>query len=86
MPVLTIRKLDEATKARLKTRAASHGRSVEEEAREILKNAVTEDTLSGRALAESIRRRLEPVGGVDLDLQPRQPMPERVAYAAGGNS
>ena len=37
MAAITIRKLDEATKVRLRVRAAQHGRSMEEEAREILR-------------------------------------------------
>jgi len=71
---LTIRKLDDAIKARLRIRAAHHGRSMEEEAREILKVAVTRDPAPALNLAESIRRRMEPLGGVDLKLPSRQPV------------
>jgi len=35
MATVTIRRLDEAVKSRLRIRAARHGRSMEEEAREI---------------------------------------------------
>ena len=41
MATLTIRQLDEKTKTRLRVRAAHHGRSMEEEAREILRSALT---------------------------------------------
>ena len=41
MASLSVRKLDEETLARLRARAASHGISMEEEARRILKEAVT---------------------------------------------
>src|SRR5215216_2944498 len=40
MATILIRRLDESTKARLRIRAAQHGRSMEEEAREILRQAV----------------------------------------------
>lgn len=40
MTSLTIRNLDEATKQRLRIRAARHGVSMEEEVRRILKEAV----------------------------------------------
>jgi plasmid stability protein len=85
MPGIAIQEIDEATKARLQTLAESHGRSLEEEAREILKSAVVAETLNGRDLAESIRRRLEPVGGFDLKLDPRQPMSERTHLGANTN-
>ena len=38
MSSLTVRNLDEAVKQRLRQRAAANGRSMEEEAREILKS------------------------------------------------
>ena len=40
MASLTIRKLDETLKSRLRMRAAAHGRSMEEEARVILREAL----------------------------------------------
>jgi antitoxin FitA len=42
MPSLNIRRLDEETHARLRIRAAEHGRSMEEEARQILRSVVTD--------------------------------------------
>lgn len=42
MASITVRKLDDSTKAALRIRAAHHRRSMEEEAREILRNAVAE--------------------------------------------
>lgn len=41
MATLTIRQLDEKTKTRLRVRADQHGRSMGEEAREILRSALT---------------------------------------------
>jgi plasmid stability protein len=75
MAVLTIRNLDEATKARLRIRAAQNGRSMEAEAREILHRAVMQETPSdtGGGLASRIHRRFAPFGGVEPDLPPRDP-------------
>jgi plasmid stability protein len=72
MASITIRKLDDAVKSRLRIRAARHGRSMEEEAREILKVAVTKKASQTLNLAESIRRHIVPLGGVDLALPSRQ--------------
>jgi len=76
MASITIRNLDEQTKERLRVRAAHHKRSMEEEARNILRAALTEDTITPRNLAEAIRRRFQPFGGVDLRLPAREPMRE----------
>ena len=76
MASITIRKLDEQTKARLRVRAAHRQRSMEDEARNILREALAEEISTPRNLAESIRRRFRPLGGVDLRLPVRQPMRE----------
>ena len=75
MASITIRNLDAAVKRRLRVRAAEHGRSMEEEAREILRRAVGAPAAPGN-LGETIHRRFGAIGGVDLDLPPREPMPE----------
>ena len=74
MPSITIRKLDEQTKARLRVRAAHHQRSMEDEARNILRAALAREAATPRNLAEAIRRRCEPLGGVELPLPAREPM------------
>jgi plasmid stability protein len=66
MASITIRNLDDHLKARLRVRAAHHGRSMEEEARHILRAILTEEPGSSTNLADSIRRRFAPLGGVDL--------------------
>jgi plasmid stability protein len=66
MASITIRNLDDALKARLRLRAARRGRSMEEEAREILRAALNEQHGERRDLASVIRRRMAPFGGVDL--------------------
>jgi len=71
MASITIRRLDEGLKARLRVRAARHGRSMEEEARHILKAGLAE-AARGPNLAEAIRRRVAPLGGVELQIPARQ--------------
>ena len=74
MATLTIRRLDEGVKARLRIRAAHNGRSMEEEARKLLTAALADQTKAPQNLFESIRRRIEPLGGVELEIAPREPM------------
>ena len=74
MASITIRRLDDAVKARLRIQAARHGRSMEEEARHVLSAALKEESKRTLNLAEAIRRRIAPLGGVDLDLPPREPI------------
>ncbi len=71
MSSLTIRKIDEPTKGRLRLRAARHGRSMEEEARVILRSALSGGEGEQINLAEAIRQRFAPLGGVDLEDIPR---------------
>ena len=68
---LTIRKLDEQTKARLRVRAAERGRSMEEEAREILRSALTASRPTTGDLADRIHRRFVRFGGVELPVLKR---------------
>ena len=72
MASITIRRLDDSVKAKLRVRAATHGRSMEEEAREILKAELTPTRPQGLNLAEIIRRHIEPLGGVELKLPKRE--------------
>jgi plasmid stability protein len=82
MASLTIRKLDERTKARLRVRAAHHGRSMEEEAREILRSAVGDVSPGITNLAESIRKRFAALGGVEMKLPKRDPIKQPPDFAA----
>jgi plasmid stability protein len=75
MASITIRKLDEKTKARLRIRAAQHGRSMEEEARTLLRTALEGGTATGK-LADAIRTRFGRLGGVNLRVPAREPMRE----------
>ena len=76
MASMTIRNLDEKLKARLRMQAAKHGRSMEDEARDILRSALSTASVRTGSLAKSIRRRIEPLGGVELQISPREPMRE----------
>ena len=71
MARITIR-IDDTVKTKLRLRAASHGRSMEEEACEILKSGLSGKPLPRRNLAQSIRRHIEPLGGVELALPRRE--------------
>jgi antitoxin FitA len=72
MTSLTIRNLEPPTKAKLRVRAAEHGHSMEQEARQILKAALNDETAPKTHLADAIRRIFEPLGGVELDIPPRE--------------
>jgi plasmid stability protein len=74
---LNIRQLDPTLKERLRIRAAHHGRSMEAEARAILREALTNPRpASGTELVDAIRRRFAPLGDVELELPPRAPARE----------
>ncbi len=79
MASITIRNLDDDVKTRLRVRAAEHHRSMEEEARQILREAVGQKK-GLQNLASAIRARIAPLGGVDLELPPREPGREPPAF------
>ncbi|MFO1467614.1 MAG: hypothetical protein U1F35_14435 [Steroidobacteraceae bacterium] len=74
MASMTIRDIDDRLKAKLRLRAAHHGRSMEEEAREILRTVLSSSRSTKGSLVDSIRARVEPFGGVELKLAPREPI------------
>ncbi|TXL69432.1 plasmid stabilization protein [Vineibacter terrae] len=80
MASITIRNLDEPLKARLRIQAAMHGRSMEDEARDILRTALNQEPAPPGNLAAAIRARFAPLGGVDLPEAPREPMREPPAF------
>lgn len=79
MTTLTIRNVDAALKERLRVRAARRGHSMEAELRAILHDALVSDEDRGPDLAQAIRRRFAPLGGVELE--PHPPVPPVVPPA-----
>ena len=74
MASITIRNLDEGLKQRLRLRAATHGRSMEDEARDILRSTLSVESRKQGNLAEAIRQRVAPLGGVEIEIAPREPI------------
>ena len=72
MAVMTIRNIDDVIKRRLRVRAALNGRSMEDEARDILRSALSTDEPRSRNLAQAIHERFSALGGVDLPVAPRE--------------
>ena len=72
MASITIRNLEDDVKTRLRRRAAGNGRSMEEEARVILAEAVDREAAPEMGLGTAIHGLFGPLGGVDLDLLPRE--------------
>ena len=73
MASITIRNLDDEVKRRLRVRAAEHGRSMEEEARDILRQVVGQPSTPTN-LGQAIHARFAAVGGIALPTTKRGPM------------
>ena len=76
MASMTIRNIDDQLKARLRVQAATHGRSMEDEARDILRSALSAEPARTRTLVEAIRARIEPLGGFEFELPVRETIRE----------
>ncbi|HEY6769425.1 MAG TPA: hypothetical protein VI386_32175 [Candidatus Sulfotelmatobacter sp.] len=74
MASITIRRLPESTKQRLRMRAARNRRSMEQEARELLETALGQKEPETENIGEAIHRRFAALGGVDLKIPPRGPI------------
>lgn len=81
MAVMTIRNIDDAIKKRLRVRAAVNGRSMEDEARDILRSALSTDDPRPRNLGQAIHERFGPLGGVDLPDVLREAIREPVDFS-----
>ena len=82
MAALTIRNIDDSIKAGLRVRAAQHGRSMEDEARRILAQALrdTDNANAEHALGTRLHEHFAGLG--DVPLPPRRsarPAPDLVA-------
>ena len=76
MASITVRNLDDGLKRRLRVRAAENGRSMEQEARDILRAALDEDAAPSKNLGTAIHELFRPIGGMELEILPREPMRE----------
>jgi plasmid stability protein len=76
MASITIRNLEDALKARLRMSAARHGRSMEEEARTILRAALAHEAAAGQDLVQRIRTRFASLGDVAFAQPEREAMRE----------
>jgi plasmid stability protein len=74
MATLTIRDLDDSLKLKLRIRAANRNHSMEEEARLILRAALTEPPSDSIDLAARIRSRFSGLGDVELPIATREPV------------
>ena len=81
MSSITIRNLDDGLERKLRLRAARRNRSMEEEARDILRCALSQEVGPTDNLADRIRRRVEPLGGIELELPPRGPLRDPPDFA-----
>lgn len=75
MAAITIRRLSEQTKERLRVRAAAHGRSMESEARHILDEALSRPLRADLNWAQQLVELTRDAGGGPL------PIPERTDQA-----
>ncbi|TDO52405.1 plasmid stability protein [Kribbella sp. VKM Ac-2527] len=71
MAAITVRNLDDHVKQRLRIRAAQHGRSMEAEVRAIIVEAVGAEDEPKNILTR-LRESAAELGGVDLDIPPRE--------------
>ncbi|WP_419909186.1 FitA-like ribbon-helix-helix domain-containing protein [Candidatus Poriferisodalis sp.] len=76
MASITVRNLDERVKRRLRIRAAEHGCSMEQEARDILAAALDDETASSGDLGTAIHELFRPFEVELLQVPPREPMRE----------
>ncbi|RCW43685.1 Arc-like DNA binding dprotein [Halopolyspora algeriensis] len=82
MATLTIRGLDDELHARLRVRAAQHGRSMEAEVRAILQDQLSSSPLPAWGLGSRIHARFATIEDAELDLPSRSEAPRAAAFDA----
>jgi antitoxin FitA len=85
MITLTIRNIDPAIKDKLRRAAAAHGRSMEEEVRIILRNALTQPAPAS-GLGSRVHARFAALGGVDLRAPERDEAPRAAHFDDGATA
>jgi antitoxin FitA len=78
MSTLTVRNLDEDLKTRLRVRAAQHGRSMEAEVREILRESLAPSR--PRGIGSRIHARLVGLGLDEIEFPPRTELTRHVDF------
>jgi plasmid stability protein len=78
MAQLTVRNLEQSVKTKLQRRAKRNGHSMEEEVRDILRDAVKNGAVKEEGLGTRMRRRFAGIG-VDLQIPERSGEPVRAA-------
>lgn len=81
MGTLTIRNVEDQLKRRLRLRAAARNRSMEEEARQILRAALQEPVRSTPGLAARVRARFSGLGDIQLPVAQREPVREPPSWS-----
>jgi len=80
MASITIRNLDDSLKSRLRIQAAIHGRSMEDEARDILRSALNQESQPPKNLGSAIHALFAPLGGFEMPDIPREPIREPPSF------
>ena len=82
MHTLTVRNIEPKIKDKLRQAAAAHGRSMEEEVRTILRNALAQPAPAA-GLGSRIHARFAALGGVELSLPKRSEKPRAADFEGG---
>lgn len=81
MATVTVRGLDDELHARLRIRAAQHGRSMEAEVRAILQEQLSAPP-PARGLGSRVHARFAALGGVELEFPARSDAPRAAVFEA----
>ena len=80
MASITIRNLDESLKSRLRVQAAIHGRSMEDEVRDILRTVLNQENQGPKKLGSAINALFKTAGGFDMPPSLRDPVREPPSF------
>jgi plasmid stability protein len=85
MATLVIRNFEDTLHARLKAEAAAHGRSMEEEARLLLRQGLAAASeLPRQSFGQAMRALFEPLGGFELPEIEREPLGDPPDFSGPG--
>jgi plasmid stability protein len=85
MTTLTIRNIEPAIKNKLRRAAALHGRSMEEEVRTILRNALAQPAPAS-GLGSRVHARFAALGGIELPPMERKDTPRAAQFGGGASA